>query len=109
MGSENETVGEGTLVPFTAETRMSGIDLGRSFDPEGRRRRDPGSGSRTAAGSVPAELDAIVERIATSRRDAAGRGPATPHALGVIHLKDIVKEGMRERFAESSGGWGSAR
>ena len=92
------TVAEGTLVPFTAETRMSGVDLdGRSI------RKGAADAIRDwiedRGGSVPAELDAIVEGIATS-----GGTPlvvaSDATALGVIHLKDIVKEGMRERFDE---------
>jgi K+-transporting ATPase ATPase B chain len=86
----------GTLVPFTAETRMSGVDLdGRSIrkgaaDAIGRWIVDGG-------GSPPSQLDAIVERIAVS-----GGTPlvvaSDATALGVIHLKDVIKEGMRDRF-----------
>jgi K+-transporting ATPase ATPase B chain len=89
---------EGTLIPFTAETRMSGVDLdGRSI------RKGAADAIRrwieAAGGSVPTELDAIVEKIAVS-----GGTPlvvaSDSTALGVIHLKDVVKEGMRERFAQ---------
>ena len=89
---------EGTLIPFTAETRMSGVDLdGRSI------RKGAADAIRrwiqAAGGAVPTELDAIVERIAVS-----GGTPlvvaSDSTALGVIHLKDVVKEGMRERFAQ---------
>jgi K+-transporting ATPase ATPase B chain len=97
-GLRGREVHEGTLVPFTAETRMSGIDL------------DGGSIRKGAAdsirrwieergGSAPPELGAIVDRIASSggtplvvARDA--------QALGVVHLKDVVKEGLRERFVQ---------
>ena len=84
------------FVPFTAETRMSGVDIG------GRRLRK-GAGDAVKAwveaegGKVPAELDARLEEIA--------REGGTPLAvardsqiLGVVYLKDVVKEGMRERF-----------
>ena len=89
---------EGTLIPFTAETRMSGVDLdGRSI------RKGAADAIRrwigVAGGTVPTELDAIVERIAVS-----GGTPlvvaSDSTALGVIHLKDVVKEGMRERFTQ---------
>ena len=85
-----------TFVPFTAQTRMSGVNLdGRDIRKGAadaieryvararRRRRRP-------------ELRAIVDR---SRAPAARRSSSpTGRALGVIHLKDIVKGGMRERF-----------
>jgi potassium-transporting ATPase ATP-binding subunit len=88
---------EGEFVPFTAQTRMSGIDY------YGRRIRKGAAASvrgwvTDGGGTVPADLDAIVEAI-------AGNG-GTPlvvaddaRVLGVIHLKDTVKEGMAERFA----------
>jgi K+-transporting ATPase ATPase B chain len=84
------------FVPFTAQTRMSGADL------DGRQVRKGATDAVVAwvkehGGDVPGELDPIVEDIA--------RGGGTPlvvadgdRALGVIHLKDIVKGGMRDRF-----------
>jgi K+-transporting ATPase ATPase B chain len=86
----------GTLVPFTAETRMSGVDLdGRSI------RKGAADAVRrwieAGGGSVPNELTEIVDGIA-----ASGGTPlvvaSDSTALGVIHLKDVVKEGLRERF-----------
>ena len=95
-GLRERHLDQGTLVPFTAETRMSGVDLDRRSIRKGAAdaiRRWIADGG----GSVPGELDAIVERIATS-----GGTPlvvaSDSTALGVIHLKDVVKEGMRERF-----------
>jgi potassium-transporting ATPase ATP-binding subunit len=88
---------EGEFVPFTAQTRMSGIDY------YGRRIRKGAAASVRAwvtdnGGTVPDDLDPIVATI-------AGNG-GTPlvvadgaRVLGVIHLKDTVKEGMSERFA----------
>jgi K+-transporting ATPase ATPase B chain len=87
---------EGTLVPFTAETRMSGVDL------NGRAIRKGAADAITrwieaGGGTTPPALGAMVEGIATS-----GGTPlvvaSDSTALGVIHLKDVVKEGMRERF-----------
>jgi len=91
------TVAEkGTFVPFTAQTRMSGLDLA------GRQIRKGAVDSIgkyvvAAAGKAPAELAEIAARI--------GDGGGTPLAvadgnaiLGVIHLKDVVKAGIRERF-----------
>ena len=49
-------------------------------------------------GTVPDALDGVVEKIAVFG-EAAG-GPSDTKVLGVIHLKDVVKEGMAERFAQ---------
>jgi len=86
------------LVPFTAATRMSGLDV------DGRRVRK-GAADAVAAwvaaqgGGTPADVKAAVESIAraggTPLVVADGRD-----VLGVVHLKDVVKGGIRERFAE---------
>jgi potassium-transporting ATPase ATP-binding subunit len=85
------------FIPFSAQTRMSGVDL------DGRQIRKGASDQiinfvRENRGTVPTELPPIVERIAKS-----GGTPLVvaegARALGVIHLKDIIKEGIRERFA----------
>jgi potassium-transporting ATPase ATP-binding subunit len=86
------------LVPFSANTRMSGIDAGR-------RQIRKGAGAaveawvRQQGGSVPPQLRTVVDGIATR-----GGTPLVvadgPRVLGVIALNDIVKPGMRERFAE---------
>jgi K+-transporting ATPase ATPase B chain len=88
---------EAAFVPFTAQTRMSGVNL------DGREIRKGaadavGAYVKANGGTMSSELQAIVDRIA--------RAGATPlvvaertRALGVIHLKDIVKGGMRQRFA----------
>ncbi len=84
------------LVPFTAQTRMSGIDLA------GRRLRKGAADSvrrwvEDLGGAVPVDLAPIVERISGS-----GGTPLVvadgPRVLGVIHLKDTVKQGMVARF-----------
>jgi K+-transporting ATPase ATPase B chain len=90
----------GTAVPFTAQTRMSGLDL-----PDGSQVRK-GAGSMVAqwAGGVPADLDAIVTRVSESGGTplvvATRSAKGDARVLGVIHLKDVVKDGLRERFAE---------
>jgi len=84
------------FVPFSAETRMSGLDVGnrqiRKGAAEAVRRFVTEHG-----GTVPAELDQIVERVASS-----GSTPLVvadgAEVLGVIELKDVVKEGIKERF-----------
>ncbi len=96
---------EATFIPFSAHTRMSGVDLG------GRqpRRVRKGAADAVAAwiaaqgGTVPPDLAAVVAGVATGGGTpllVAGEGPEGARALGVIHLKDIVKGGMRERFAQ---------
>ncbi len=84
-------------VQFTAQTRMSGVDV------DGRVIRK-GAGDaisrhvQTLGGQVVPELNARIEQVA--------RGGATPlvvaegrHVLGVIELSDVVKHGVKERFA----------
>ncbi|NHT17460.1 potassium-transporting ATPase subunit KdpB [Cellulomonas sp. IC4_254] len=108
VAGDAATVAAGTeVVPFTAQTRMSGVDL-----PDVTRIRK-GAGSAVVAwleeeGALPApvrrELDAHVERISSdggtplvvAAKDWSGRG----RVLGVVHLKDVVKDGLSERFAE---------
>ena len=89
---------EATFVPFTATTRMSGVDMDghqiRKGAADAVRRFLEANGGR-----APAELDAAVQRVA----EAGGTPLVVARdnwALGVIHLKDIVKGGMRERFDE---------
>ncbi len=90
-------------VPFTAQTRMSGVDVG------GRQVRKGAAGSVAGwvtgdGGSVGADVAALVDGISAAGgtplvvADRAGGG--VPRVLGVIHLKDVVKEGVRERFEE---------
>jgi len=90
--------GEAQFVPFTAQTRMSGIDLGERHIRKGA--LDAVEKYLVAQGS---SLSPSVKR---SAEEIARRG-ATPlivtegaRALGVIELKDIVKSGIKERFAE---------
>jgi K+-transporting ATPase ATPase B chain len=91
-------LGTHEFVPFSATTRMSGLDV------EGRQIRKGAADSvRTWAveqgGTPPEGLQEIVDRIAR-----AGSTPLVvadgPVILGVIELKDVVKTGIREKFAE---------
>jgi potassium-transporting ATPase ATP-binding subunit len=95
---ERELSGEHTFVPFSATTRMSGLDFaGRSI------RKGAAESVKTWAasqgGSVPPDLEPIVDRVAR-----AGSTPLVvadgPLVLGVIELKDVVKQGIQEKFAE---------
>ena len=92
------------LVPFTAQTRMSGMDF-----PDGREvRKGAGDSVRTIVadegGTVPLELGPIVEQVASDGATPLVVFDRTvgqpPRVLGVIRLKDTVKPGMTERFDE---------
>jgi K+-transporting ATPase ATPase B chain len=86
------------FIPFTAQTRMSGLDVGgrqiRKGAAEAVRSWVAGQGGTTSA-----ELDRVVERIARSGATPLAVADGT-QLLGVIELKDIVKPGISERFAE---------
>ncbi|HEX8346024.1 MAG TPA: potassium-transporting ATPase subunit KdpB [Actinoplanes sp.] len=98
-----------TFVAFTAQTRMSGVDLTADGDVPGRRVRKGAAAAvmrwvRENGGRPGAEVGEIVDRISSTGgtplvvAEHADGGPA--RALGVIHLKDVVKSGMRVRFDE---------
>jgi len=84
------------FVPFTAQTRMSGVDLA---DGASIRKGASDAMLRLVGRPADAALDVIVRRIAMSGGTplVVARGD---RILGVVHLKDIVKPGIRERFAE---------
>jgi K+-transporting ATPase ATPase B chain len=94
------------FVPFTAQTRMSGVDL--SDNGTARQIRKGASSAvrdwvRDLGGVPPAELGPIVDGISSAGGTplvVAEQNSQGARALGVIHLKDIVKQGMRERFDE---------
>ena len=89
---------EATFIPFTAQTRMSGVDINGT---EIRKGAVDAIAKYTAHSdqSLSAQLSSIVERISTE-----GGTPLVvaygKRALGAIYLKDIVKGGMKERFAQ---------
>ena len=85
------------MIPFTAETRMSGVRRGRRTDHQGRGRRD--RGGLDGAHAAPRSWRQ-AERISRRGRHAAGRPRRTAGSSGLIYLKDTVKPGMRERFDE---------
>src|SRR6516162_992430 len=101
--AEGELAGA-AFVEFTAQTRMSGIDLA-----DGRQVRKGASSAvrewiRSNGGTPPDDLGPLVDGISAAGgtplvvAEKPANGPA--RALGVIQLKDIVKEGMAERFNE---------
>ncbi len=85
-----------TFIPFSAMTRMSGVDIGTHRIRKGATEQIIKFVEENL-GAPPADLKPIVERIARS-----GGTPLVvadgARALGVIHLKDVVKEGIKERF-----------
>ena len=108
QGVQVATDPEAVVVPFTAQTRMSGLD----FADGGQLRKGAGSavtawleegGAPIPAGDA-AEMRAAVERISQSGGTplvvAERRADGSARLLGVIHLKDVVKEGLTERFRE---------
>ncbi|GAA2746134.1 potassium-transporting ATPase subunit KdpB [Terrabacter aerolatus] len=93
-----------TFVEFTAQTRMSGADL---CDGTAVRKGASDAVCRWVArhgGQVPPEVLTMVDTIAraggTPLVVATARPGEQPRALGVVHLKDVVKPGMKERFGQ---------
>ena len=103
FGLRQRELGDGhVFVPFSAQTRMSGLDF------DGRQIR---KGAVEAVrrwvieqgGQASAELDRVADRIARSGATplaVAVLAEGGPRLLGVIELKDMVKTGIRERFGE---------
>ena len=83
------------FVPFTAQTRMSGVDHGGISIRKGAIEAIQ---ALVDGAAVPKEWQAAVERIARSGGTPLGVA-RNGRLLGVIHLKDVVKGGIRERFA----------
>jgi K+-transporting ATPase ATPase B chain len=95
---ERELSEEHIFIPFSATTRMSGIDVADRQIRKGA--ADSVKRWVTAqGGTVPVDLDPVVERISR-----AGSTPLVvavgQTVLGVIELKDVVKQGIREKFDE---------
>ncbi|GAA1714219.1 potassium-transporting ATPase subunit KdpB [Isoptericola hypogeus] len=116
---DGATVPDGAeLVAFSAQTRMSGVDLpadegAPGHAPTSRRlRKGAASAVRRWVGSTGARIPESEAAQLATHVDAVSRAGGTPlvvaeqagdgpaRVLGVVHLKDVVKEGMRERFDE---------
>jgi K+-transporting ATPase ATPase B chain len=102
---------QANFIPFTAQTRMSGVELGTSWVRKGAVDAILNylNGSPAAVGAVQTlpRVSPDTAREAQAVADAIAKSGGTPLAvakdgklLGIIHLKDIVKGGIRERFAE---------
>jgi K+-transporting ATPase ATPase B chain len=102
------------FIPFTAQSRMSGVEINGSWVRKGAIDAILGylNGSATKGGSVGAKVrkegvSAEMTREVNALAETIAKSGGTPLAvakdgqlLGVVHLKDIVKGGIRERFAE---------
>ena len=97
------------FIPFTAQSRMSGVEVGDSWIRKGavdailNYVNAPATAAKSSQPAVNAEAVREINAIA----DAIAKAGGTPLAvakdgklLGIVHLKDIVKGGIRERFAE---------
>ncbi len=95
-------------VPFTAQTRMSGVDLADDGTGPVRELRKGAAAAigewiRAGGGSVPGEVRQVVEGISASGGTPLVVGERIgdrARVVGVVHLKDVVKTGMRQRFDE---------
>lgn len=105
-GAQGVEGAQAVVVPFTAQTRMSGLDL-----PDGSSLRK-GAGSAVRAwveeegplpSAVAARLTALVDGVSQSGGTplvVAVKDSGGARLLGVVHLKDVVKDGLAERFSE---------
>ncbi|WDZ93192.1 potassium-transporting ATPase subunit KdpB [Nocardiopsis sp. HUAS JQ3] len=106
-GTDTGPRARGEVVPFTARTRMSGLDL-----PDGTRIRKGAASAVTAWVGEEGPVGPVVRTDLEALVADVSQGGGTPLAvavrepgggarvLGVVHLKDVVKEGIAERFAE---------
>jgi len=105
----------GNFIPFTAQTRMSGVEIGNTWVRKGAvdsilqylqtstETVMPGGAVRAHVPAINADAVREINAIADTIAKAGGTPLAVARdgrLLGVIHLKDIVKGGIRERFAE---------
>jgi K+-transporting ATPase ATPase B chain len=97
MGIRISAPGNATQVPFTAETRMSGIDMGEDSIRKGALDSVRAWLKTTWKTTIPADVEKAVQEIAST-----GGTPLVVakngRAMGVIHLKDVVKPGISDRF-----------
>jgi K+-transporting ATPase ATPase B chain len=101
-GRNLQDLPQAVFVPFTAQTRMSGVDLGAIEYRKGAAE----SVKNYVGGTFPNEMDQKIDEISkrggtplvVATRDTSS-AKATPKVYGVIYLKDIVKGGLADRFA----------
>ena len=103
MRAENLPPHQAKFVPFSAHTRMSGVDVFDGDQTTRTLRKGAGDAIRkhieSEGGKWPLDIDPIIERVSKS-----GGTPLVvseeKFVLGVVHLKDVVKGGIKERFAQ---------
>jgi K+-transporting ATPase ATPase B chain len=103
LGANEALAGDTLEVPFTAQTRMSGIDVKNPDGSIRQLRKGAVDAIRkhveALGGSVPAEVMRASDEV--SRRGSTPLAVADGHqVLGIVELKDIVKVGIKERFGE---------
>ncbi|MEF2977939.1 potassium-transporting ATPase subunit KdpB [Subtercola sp. YIM 133946] len=117
LGLPVPTASDGVVVPFTAQTRMSGVDYNdgsqvrkgagsmiAAWVQDAQSSAAAGSGAANTSAALIAELDQIVTDISqaggTPLVVAEKSSNGTAQILGVIYLKDVVKAGLAARFAD---------
>jgi K+-transporting ATPase ATPase B chain len=108
ISEQHAPQGQTTFIPFSASTRMSGVDIRLAESTTWELRKGAGDAIRAwvaeHVGVIATDVMPIVERIAraggTPLVVAEARAGQQARMLGVIYLKDVVKSGMRERFDE---------
>ena len=102
------------FIPFTAQSRMSGVEIGDSWIRKGAvdaildyLKTSPAKAASVGAAARKTSVSAEMAREINALAESIAKSGGTPLAvakdgrlLGVVHLKDIVKGGIRERFAE---------
>lgn len=103
LGADDALSGETTEVAFTAQTRMSGVDVQNPDGSTRQLRKGAVDAIRkhieALGGSVPEQVVRVSDEV--SRRGSTPLAVADGHqVLGIVELKDIVKTGIKERFGE---------
>ena len=102
------------FIPFTAQSRMSGVEIGNSWIRKGAvdaildyLKTSPAKAASVGAAARKTSVSAEMAREINALAESIAKSGGTPLAvakdgklLGIVHLKDIVKGGIRERFAE---------
>ena len=107
VGGEHDGQRDVTFIPFSATTRMSGVDAGEGYQV----RKGAGDAVlawvRDQGGEIPPDIESAIQRVAleggtplvvAEKSNAKVGDNGGARVLGVVYLKDIVKGGIRERF-----------
>ena len=99
---DSQTIKDLRFIPFSAQTRMSGVDFSKAGEKVRIRKGAPDSMIemiKSGGNTLPLNLGLVVDKIARS-----GGTPLVlaknERAIGAIHLKDIIKGGIKERFTQ---------